>query len=142
MVMAASVSYKFHSPGVQNAVLTIEFYRNGEAWGDELPFGNPHFRFGKVKAQVILGVWDVIEDYVTSVGLQPQLFAVKERFVPDTAFVMAKVHREGEFVNRAGILIEKHYLQFAYGHQTWGFGLTKAQALLGYRAQLEFLAKS
>ena len=62
--MAATVSYKFHSPGVQNAVLTLELYRNGEAWGDELPFGNPHFRFGKVKAQVILGVWDVIEDYV------------------------------------------------------------------------------
>jgi hypothetical protein len=140
--MAPSVSYKFHSPGAQNAVLTVEFLRNDEAWGDELPFGNPHFRFGKVKAQVILAAWDIIEEYVGAVGLKPALFQVQDRYVSETSFVTVKVARQGEFVNRAGILIEKHYLQFAYGHQTWGFGLTKAQALLSYRDQIEFLAKS
>ena len=58
--MSAMVTIKWHSPGEQNAVLTIELLRNGEAWGEDLPFGNPHFRFGKTKAQLILATWDVI----------------------------------------------------------------------------------
>lgn len=140
--MAAKVSIKMHAPGAQNAVLTVEFLRNNEAWGEELPFGNPHFRFGKAKAQVILAAWDIIEEYVGAVGTKPPLFEVQERYVPDSAFVTVKVARLGEFTNRAGILVEKHYLQFSYGEQVWGFGLSKAQAVLSYRAQLEFVAKS
>ena len=140
--MSAMVTIKWHSPGEQNAVLTMELLRNGEAWGEDLPFGNPHFRFGKVKAQVILASWDVIEEYVATIGVKPALFEVQERFVPDTNFVTAKVVKQGEFINRAGILVEKHYLQLNYGEKVWGFGLSKAQALLSYRAQIEFLAKS
>lgn len=140
--MSAMVTIKWHSPGEQNAVLTMELLRNDEAWGEDLPFGNPHFRFGKVKAQVILASWDVIEEYVATIGVKPALFEVQERFVPDTNFVTAKVVKQGEFTNRAGILVEKHYLQLNYGDKVWGFGLSKAQALLSYRAQIEFLSKS
>jgi len=140
--MSAMVTIKWHSPGEQNAVLTIELLRNGEAWGEDLPFGNPHFRFGKVKAQVVLASWDVIEEYVGSIGTKPALFEVQERYVPETSFVTAKVVKQGEFTNRAGILVEKHYLQLNYGDKVWGFGLSKAQALLSYRGQIIFLAKS
>jgi hypothetical protein len=140
--MAATVSIKMHAPGAQNAVLTVEFLRNNEPWGDELPFGNPHFRFGKAKAQVILAAWDIIEEYVGTVGLKPALFQVKDRYVPETSFVTVKVSRQGEFVNRAGILVEKHFLQFSYGDQVWGFGLSKAQAVLLQRPAIEFVAKS
>lgn len=140
--MSAMVTIKWHSPGEQNAVLTIELLRNGEAWGEDLPFGNPHFRFGKVKAQVVLASWDVIEEYVGSIGAKPALFEVHERYVPETSFVTAKVVKQGEFTNRAGILVEKHYLQLNYGDKVWGFGLSKAQALLSYRAQIDFLTKS
>jgi len=136
------VTIKWHSPGEQNAVLTLELERNGEAWGEDLPSGNPHFRFGKVKAQVVLASWDIIEEYVATIGVKPALFQVQERFVPDTSFVTAKVVKKGEFINRAGILVEKHYLQLNYGEKVWGFGLSKAQALLSYRAQIDFLAKS
>ncbi len=142
LVMAPTVTIMMHSPGPQNAVLTVEFLRNGEAWGDELPFGNPHFRFGKAKAQVILASWDIIEEYVGAVGLKPPLFQVQERYVPGSSFVTVKVVREGEFINRAGILVEKHYLQFSYGDQVWGFGLSKAQATLLYRQAIEFVANS
>jgi hypothetical protein len=140
--MAATVSIMMHAPGAQNAVLTVEFLRNNEPWGDELPFGNPYFRFGKAKAQVILAAWDIIEEYVGCVGLKPALFQVQERFVPETSFVTVKVVRQGEFVNRAGILVEKHYLQFSYGDQVWGFGWRKAQAVLLQRPAIEFVAKS
>jgi hypothetical protein len=140
--MSAIVKLKWHSPGEQNAVLTMELLRNGEAWGEDLPFGNPHFRFGKTKAQLILATWDVIGEYVGSVGAKPPLFQAQERYVPDTSFVTAKVVKQGEFINRAGILVEKHYLQLNYGEKVWGFGLSKAQALLSYRKEIEFLAKS
>ena len=95
LVIRPSVSFKFHFPSVPNAVVPHILYRFGGARGEELPLRNPDFRFGKVKAQGILGVCDVIEDYVASVRLQPPLFSVQERFVSDTAFVMAKVHPEG-----------------------------------------------
>ena len=62
--MAATVTIMMHAPGAQNEVLTVEFLRNGEAWGEDIHVGNPHFRFGKVKAQVILAAWDIIEEYV------------------------------------------------------------------------------
>lgn len=140
--MSAMVTIKWHSPGEQNAVLTMELLRNDEAWGEDLPFGNPHFRFGKVKAQLVLASWDLIEEYVGSIGAKPPLFLVQDRYVPETSFVTAKVVKQGEFINRAGILVEKHYLQLNYGEKVWGFGLSKAQALLSYRAQIEFLAKS
>ena len=140
--MSAMVTIKWHSPGTQNAVLTLELERNGEAWGEDLPFGNPHFRFGKVKAQLVLASWDIIEEYVATIGAKPALFEVQERYVPETSFVTAKVVKQGEFTNRAGVLVEKHYLQLNYGDKVWGFGLSKAQALLSCRAQIEFLSKS
>ena len=140
--MSAIIKLKWHSPGEQNAVLTMELLRNGEAWGEDLPFGNPHFRFGKTKAQLVLASWDLIEEYVESIGVKPALFEVHERFVPETNFVTAKVVKQGEFTNRAGILVEKHYLQLSYGDKVWGFGLSKAQALLSYLKEIEFLAKS
>jgi hypothetical protein len=136
------IKLKWHSPGEQNAVLTMELLRNGEAWGEDLPFGNPYFRFGKTKAQLILASWDVIEEYVGSVGAKPPLFQAQERYVPDTSFVTAKVVKQGEFINRAGVLVEKHYLQLSYDEKVWGFGLSKAQALLSFRDQIEFLAGS
>lgn len=140
--MAAEVTIKMHAPGAQNAVLTVEFLRNGEPWGEDIHVGNPHFRFGKAKAQVILAAWDIIEEYVGAVGLKPPLFQVQDRYVPETSFVTVKVSRQGEFVNRAGFLVEKHYLQFRFGEDVWGFGLTKAQAILSFRAQIEFVANS
>lgn len=140
--MAATVTIKMHAPGDQNEVLTVEFLRNGEAWGEDIHAGNPHFRFGKVKAQVILAAWDIIEEYVGAVGLKPALFQVQDRYVPETSFVTVKVSRQAEFVNRAGILVEKHYLQFSYGDKVWGFGLSKAQAVLFQRPAIEFVAKS
>ena len=82
--MSAMVNIKWHYPGEQNAVLTLELERNGEAWGEDLPFGNPHFRFGKLKAQVVLASWDIIEEYVATIGAKPALFEVQERFVPNT----------------------------------------------------------
>ena len=140
--MTSMIKLKWHSPGEQNAVLTMELLRNGEAWGEDLPFGNPYFRFGKTKAQLILASWDVIEEYVGSVGAKPPLFQAQERYVPDTSFVTAKVVKQGEFINRAGVLVEKHYLQLSYDEKVWGFGLSKAQALLSFRDQIEFLAGS
>ena len=140
--MAAKVTIMMHAPGAQNTVLTVEFLRNDEAWGEDMHVGNPHFRFGKVKAQVILAAWDIIEEYVGAVGLKPALFQVQDRYVPETSFVTVKVSRQGEFVNRAGILVEKHYLKFSYGDQVWGFGLSKAQAILSFRQEIEFVAKS
>ena len=140
--MAATVTIMMHAPGAQNEVLTVEFLRNGEAWGEDIHVGNPHFRFGKVKAQVILAAWDIIEEYVGAVGLKPALFQVQDRYVPETSFVTVKVSRQGEFVNRAGILVEKHFLQFCYGEKVWGFGLSKAQAILSFRQEIEFVAKS
>jgi hypothetical protein len=140
--MAAEVTIKMHAPGAQNAVLTMEFLRNGEAWGEDLKFGNAHFRFGKAKAQVILAAWDVIEEYVGAVGLKPALFEVQERYVPYTSFVTVKVSRQPDFENRAGILVEKHYLQFSFGDQVWGFGLSKAQAVMLQRLAIEFVANS
>jgi hypothetical protein len=140
--MVAKVSIKMHAPGAQNAVLTVEFLRNNEAWGDELPFAKPQFRFGKAKAQVILAAWDIIEEYVASVGAKPALFEVQERYVPETSFVTVKVVHQAEFVNRAEVLINKDFLQFNYGEEIWGFGLSKAQAVVCQRAAIEFVAKS
>lgn len=140
--MAATITHKLHYPGGDNHALTVELLRNGEAWGDELPFGNPHFRFGKAKAQVILAAWDIVEEYIGSMGSQPKLFDVQERYVPNTHFVNVKVVRQGEFINKAGVLVEKHYLQFNFGDQLWGFGLTKAQALPPFRDILRFVAES
>lgn len=140
--MAATVTIVMHAPGAQNAVLTVEFLRNGEAWGEDMHVGNPHFRFGKAKAQVILAAWDIIKEYVGAVGLKPALLEVQERYVPESTFVTVKVSRQPDFENHAGILVEKHYLQFSYGDQVWGFGLSKAQAILSFRQEIEFVAKS
>jgi len=136
------ITHKLHAPGSDNVALTVEFLRNGEAWNDELPFGNPRFRFGKAKAQVILAVWDIIVEYVGTIGTKPALFETQERYVSNSSFVNVTVVKQGEFINKAGILVEKHYLQFSYGNQYWGFGLTKAQAVLQFQDIIKFVSES
>jgi hypothetical protein len=140
--MSATITHKLNSPGKENVALTLELYRNGEPWGDEIPVGNPHFRFGKVKAQIILASWDIIEEYIETAGSKPALFDIHERYVSNTSFVNVKVVKQGEFINKAGILVEKHYLQFNYGNQFWGFGVTKAQALPSFQDMIQFVANS
>ena len=98
--MSATITHKLHSPGKENVALTLELYRNGEPWGDEIPVGNPHFRFGKVKAQIILASWDIIEEYIATNGTKPALFEIQERYVSNTPFVNVKVVKQGEFINR------------------------------------------
>ncbi len=60
----------------------------------------------------------------------------------ETSFVTVKVSRQPDFENHAGILVEKHFLQFRFGEEIWGFGLSKAQAILSFRQAIEFVAKS
>ena len=120
--------------------LTIEFERNKMPWGIDLEVGNPHFSFGRDKAKIVLEFWDLIEEYVKSNGSMPEIFNSQCRIIDGTNWGgYVTVVKEPEFY-RDQYLIEKHYLKFSYNETTWGFGLTKAKAVVLFKEQIQFVA--
>lgn len=138
--MSLAISAKLFPPGNERRYLTIEFFRNNLAWGEDLELGNKHFAFGREKAKIIIECWGLIEEYVNTNGSTPATGEVLNYHMSGTTWGGdVTVIKEPEF-KRGPHLIEKHFLKFTYGKLEWGFGLTKAKALIGYKEMIQIVA--
>jgi len=138
--MEDEITAQIFEPSNNRPYIYIEFFRNGEAWSKGNKTIHNQFLFGIEKAKIVIECWDLIEEYVNTDGTLPTAGDVKYFSISGTNWggyirvvKVPKILRDGQF-------IEKHYLDFIYGKSSWGFGLTKAKAILQFREKIQELA--
>ena len=138
--MSHVITALLKSPSNECPYLTVEFLRNNLPWGEDIEVGTKHFAFGRDKAKIVLECWDLILEYANSNGSTPaigdqQYFNISGTIWGGDVTVVKKPQ-----FTRDGYVIEKHYLYFTYGKLDWGFGLTKAKALTGFKEEIRYVA--
>lgn len=138
--MEDKITAKIFEPTNERRYVYIEFFRNGEAWSKGNKLMHDHFIFGREKAKMVIECWDLIEEYVNTDGSMPVAGDPNNfRIYPSNWGGYFKVIKEPEF-DRNGQIIDKNYLHFKHGDYSWGFGLTKAKAVLQFKEMLQELA--
>lgn len=138
--MSQVITALLKSPSNECPYLTVEFFRNNLPWGEDIEVGTKHFAFGREKAKIVLECWDLIQEYANSDGSIPPIHEIKYFNIPGTIWGGdVNIVKEPEF-ERGEYVIEKNYLKFTYGKSTWGFGLTKAKALIGFKEEIRYVA--
>jgi len=138
--MSQVITALLKSPSNECPYLTVEFLRNNLPWGEDIEVGTKHFAFGRDKAKIVLECWDLILEYVNSNGSTPAIGDQQYFNISGTIWGGAVTVVKKPQFTRDGYVIEKNYLYFTYGKLDWGFGLTKAKALTGFKEEIRYVA--
>ena len=107
----------------------LEVLCDQKPWGDTFTY-DEHFRFGPFKARMIIAAQSVISEFVESDGTKPvRGFTVVARDDPtDRSFSPSCSTYDHFFVRRRRV--DRPYLKLRIGRIAYGFGVSKAEALL------------
>ena len=138
--MEDKITAQIFEPTNDRPYVHIEFFRNGEAWSKGNRSIHDQFVFGREKAKIVIECWDLIDECVNTDGTMPAAGDVRYFSISGTNLGgHIRVVKEPKIL-RDSQIIEKHYLDFIYGKYPWGFGLTKAKALLQFKEKIQELA--
>jgi len=137
--MTTAITAVIHEPNREWPHRMIEFLRNNEPWGEDIKVGPKNFSFGREKAKIILASWSLIEEYVSSNGMDPKVGDIHKITVPESNIGNVTVVKHPEFT-RGDKLIRRNYLEFSSGRLKWNFGLSKAEAILMFKEKIQYVA--
>ena len=112
----------------------IEILVDGDIWGSVYGY-DENFRFGLIKAKMIIAGMNKIEEFYNSNGKSPPL--LEEIGIEDNKYsVLCRCVVHDEFPVK-GKIIEKPYLKLIGKYDNIGFGLEKARALLDLEEEIK-----
>lgn len=116
----------------------IEILHDGHEWGETHQY-KEHFRFGPVKARMIVTAKAVISEFLESEGQKP---AIGQRVVAtdDGHDPFSVTCCNYDHFPTHGHVIEQQYLKLRAGQSSLGFGLSKAEALIVLMNHIERFA--
>ena len=113
---------------------TVEVFRNGEPFWEELLGVKEHFTFGRRKAVLLLSCLDTIRAFHDSDGAQPG---------PEKAITTQNIETRKEIkiqyfsgFKLHGNWVDRPYLKIVENKKTIGLGMMKARAILELEGQI------
>jgi len=119
----------------------LEILCDQKPWGETYTY-DEHFRFGPFRSHMILAARSVINDFVESDGKKPALgvTVIAHDDPKDPSFSPACSTYDQFFVRKHRV--DRPYLKLRVGRYAYGFGVSKAEALIVLMDKVEAFARS
>ena len=101
---------------------------NGQPWGTTYPT-DPEFQFGKIKALMILGARDLLDEFSRTEGRDAVRIKNEMPNAPGLTRPLV-IHGFAGFNGPGDRFVEKPYLKLECGQTSLSLGVNKAHALL------------
>jgi hypothetical protein len=116
----------------------LEILVNGGPWGDTFTY-DEHFRFGQIKARMIVTCLEIIEAFEFTQGHRPG--ANDEITISRTSTgLTCSCTKQDQYTTSHGKVIEQPYLRLD-AEKSIGFGVKKAEAIVSLQDQIREFAR-